>query len=224
MISKGYLEAHGPTFTVGRWFSKSLTLAYEIEIDQYEYEPKSIILRQALKDSEKRDYGYVYPADVTDKVSNSIQEAARSLAVELRARYQYYGPVRCDALLLPNGCLFPILELNARHSFFYFIDLLHARLAPQSIGLFCWFFFRSPGHLRFGEFMKKTIGNDLMFRLDKQEGVIVPIWSTVTAAENIKAEKAEPPLRRLFALILARTLDTARSMADKLRKNLRSDL
>ena len=71
--------------------------------------------------------------------------------------------------------------------------------------------------------MKKTIGNDLMFRLDKQEGVIVPIWSTVTAAENIKGEKAESPLRRLFVLILARTLDTARSMADKLRKNLRND-
>ncbi len=223
MISKEYLEAHGPAFTVERWFSKSLTLAYEIEINQYEYEPESIILRQALKDSENRDYGYVYPADVKDKVLKNVQEAARILAAELRVKHQYHGPVRCDALLLPDGCLFPILELNARHSFFYFIDLLHARLAPESIGLFCWFFFRSPGHLRFGEFMKKTIGNDLMFHLDKQEGVIVPIWSTVTATENIKAEKAEPPLRRLFALILARTLDTARSMADKLRKNLRSD-
>ena len=180
IISEEYIESYGTPFIVERWHPKAITLSYEFQVDSNEYKPKSITLREALKDNENRDYGYFYPADVKDKVFNEIQEAANSLAIELWEKYRYYGPVRCDALHLPDGRLFPVLELNARHSFFHFIDLLHARLSPQCMGLFCWFFFRSSEQIKFGQFIENIIGKDLMFSLDKQEGIVVPIWGTVT--------------------------------------------
>jgi len=220
MISKEYIESYGTPLIVERWHTNAKTLSYEFQVDKDEYKPKSITLRKALKDNKNRDYGYFYPADVKDKVFNEIQEAANSLAVELEKNYQYFGPVRCDALHLPDGRLFPVLELNARHSFFHFMDLLHARLSPQCMGLFCWFFFRASGQIRFGQFIEDIIGKDLMFTPDKQEGIVVPIWGTVTAAESMVEVNGEYPLRRLFVLILSNTKHKAHKIAIALRKKL----
>lgn len=220
MISKEYIESYGTPLIVERWHPNAKTLSYEFHVDRDEYKPKSITLREALKDSENRDYGYFYPADVKDIILNEIQVVADSLATELGKNYQYFGPVRCDALLLSDGRLFPVLELNARHSFFHFIDLLHARIAPQSTGLFCWFFFRSSGQIKFKQFIENIIGKDLMFSPDKQEGIVVPIWGTVTAAESAVEMGGDFPLRRLFVLILSNTKHKACAIVDELRKRL----
>jgi len=220
MISKEYVESYGTPLIVERWHPNAKTLSYEFHVDSDEYRSKSITLREALKDSENRDYGYFYPAYVKDKVFNEIQGAANSLATELWEKYRYYGPIRCDALLLPNGRLFPVLELNARHSFFHFIDLLHVKIAPQCMGLFCWFFFRSPGQIKFAQFIEDIIGKDLIFTPDKQEGIVVPIWGTVTASESIMEMGGDCPLRRLFVLILSNTKHKAHKIAHALRKKL----
>ena len=220
MISNEYIESYGTPLIVERWHPNAKTLSYEFHVDNDEYGPENITLREALKDSENRDYGYFYPADAQDTILNTNQEAANSLAIELWKKYRYYGPVRCDALHLPDGRLFPVLELNARHSFFHFIDLLHARLSPQCMGLFCWFFFRASGQIRFGQFIENIIGKDLMFTPDKQEGVVVPIWGTVTAAESMVEMNGDYPLRRLFVLILSKTKHKAHTIAHALRKKL----
>ena len=220
MINEEYIESYGTRLIVEQWHPNAKTLSYEFYVDSNEYIPKNIIVREALKDSENRDYGYFYPADVKEIVVNEIQETANSLAIELWEKYQYYGPVRCDALLLPNGNLFPVLELNARHSFFYLIDLLHEKLSPQCMGLFCWFFFRSSEQIKFKQFAENIIGKDLMFSPDKQEGIVVPIWGTVTAAEHIAEISGDLSLRRLFILIFSKTKHKAFAIADELRKRL----
>jgi len=220
MISEEYIESYGTPLIVERWHPNAKTLSYEFQVGSDEYGSEDITLRKALKDDKNRDYGYFYPADVKDKVFNEIQEAANSLAVELKKKYQYHGPVRCDALLFPNGRLFPVLELNARHSFFHFIDLLHVKIAPQCMGLFCWFFFRSPGQIKFAQFIEDIIGKDLMFTPDKQEGIVVPIWGTVTTAESIAEMGENFPLRRLFVLIFSKTKHKAFAIADELRRRL----
>ncbi len=220
IISEEYIESYGTPLIVERWHSDAKTLSYEFQVDSDEYGSENITLRKTLKDDNNRDCGYFYPADVKDKVFNEIQEAANSLAIELLGKYRYYGPVRCDALHLPDGLLFPVLELNARYSFFHFIDLLHARIAPQCMGLFCWFFFRSPGQIKFAQFIEDIIGKDLMFKPDKQEGIVVPIWGTVTAAESIVEMGGDFPLRRLFVLIFSKTKHRAFAIADELRRRL----
>jgi len=220
MISKEYIESYGTPLIVERWHPNAKTLSYEFHVGSDEYVSENITLRKALKDDKNRDYGYFYPADVKDKVLNEIQEVTDSLSVELGKNYQYFGPIRCDALLLSDGSLFPVLELNARHSFFHFIDLLHARLSPNCMGLFCWFFFRYPGQIKFAQFIEDIIGKDLMFTPGKQEGIVVPIWGTVTAAESIVEMDGDFPLRRLFVLILSNTKHKAQKIAHELRRRL----
>ncbi len=220
IISEEYLKSCGTPLIVERWHPNAITLSYEFHVHRDKDRFRSITLRKALKDDKNRDYGYFYPADVKDKVFNEIQEAANSLAIELWEKYRYYGPVRCDALFFQDGGVFPVLELNARHSFFHFIDLLHAKLSPRSMGLFCWVFFRSPGQIKFAQFIEDIIGMDLMFTPDKQEGIVVPIWGTVTAAESIVEMGGDFPLRRLFVLILSNTKHKAHKIAHALRKKL----
>ncbi len=220
MISNEYIESYGTPLIVERWHPNAKTLSYEFQVVSDEFGSENIILRKALKDDKNRNYGYFYPADIKGKLFNEIQKAANSLAIELWENYRYYGPVRCDALLLQDGGLFPVLELNARHSFFHFIDLLHTRIAPQCMALFCWFFFRSAGQVKFTQFIDNIIGKNLMFSPDKQEGVVVPIWGTVTAAESIVEMSGDFPLRRLFVLILSNTKHKAHKIAHTLRKNL----
>ncbi len=220
MIDQGDLKVYGTPFVVEQWYPRSVTLSYEFHVDQKEHISKTIKLREALTDKDKRDYGYIYPAEAESNLLNEIQKASKSLTMELREKHQYNGPIRCDALLLPDKRLFPVLELNARHSFFYFVDMIHEKIAPQCIGLFCWFFFRFPGHIRFDEFIEKNIGKELLFTPDRQEGVVVPVWGTVTATEDIGDMDDVFPLRRLFVLILAATKERAKKIALIIREKL----
>jgi phosphoribosylamine-glycine ligase len=70
IISKEYIESYGTPLIVERWHPNAKTLSYEFHVDSNEYRPKSITLREALKDSENRDYGYLYPADVNEIIIN----------------------------------------------------------------------------------------------------------------------------------------------------------
>jgi hypothetical protein len=215
--NSGTLET---TFVVERWHPNATTLSYEFHINRDGHVSTAILPRESLMDEYGRDYGYVYPAKIGDKCLNEIKRASNVLGTELWKEYQYHGPVRCDALLLPDGSLFPVLELNARHSFFYFIDTLHKKLSNQPVGLFCWFFFRYPGQIKFAQFIEDIIGKDLMFTPDKQEGAVVPIWGTVTAAESIVEMNGDCPLRRLFVLILSNTKHKAQKIGHALQKSL----
>jgi hypothetical protein len=135
-------------------------------------------------------------------------------------KYHYKGPVRCDALILQDGSLFPMLELNARHSFFYFIDLLHKKLSDQSVGLFCWFFFRTKKKLNFYQFINEFIGKEMLFNHEKMEGVVVPIWNTVKGTESFKSFDDDYSLRRLFIFINSKSYQKAQFAANVIRKNI----
>ncbi len=59
-----------------------------------------------------------------------------------------------------------------------------------------------------------------MFTPDKKEGIVVPIWGTVTAAESMVEMNGDYPLRRLFVLILSNTKHKAHKIANTLQKKL----
>jgi len=202
------------------WVPEATTISYEFHVDKDGQISHPIIPRLALADKRGNDYGYVYPAKLEDKYLNEIKRTSTVLTGELRERYQYHGPVRCDALILLDGRLFPMLELNARHSFFYFIDSLHKKLSDQSVGLFCWFFFRTKKTLDFGKFIDKFIGKELLFSPKKKEGVIVPIWSTVQRTESIKNVDDDDSLRRLFVFIISSSYKGAINTANVINKNI----
>lgn len=220
VITQGDFETPETKFVVERWYHKASTITYEFYINRGGQVSTPFHPREALMDKDGKDYGYVYPVKIENKVFNEIRNASNVLATELWEGYQYHGPVRCDALLLPNGHLFPVLELNARHSFFYFIDLLHNKLSAQPVGLFCWFFFRTNETIELESFIDKFIGKDLMFSLKKREGVVVPIWNTVKGVENIKDLDDEHSLRRLFVFILSTSSSKAFNTANAIRKKI----
>ena len=172
--------------------------------------------------SSRAHHGYIYPARIDPYVRDALSEAAARLAAALREEHGYNGPVRCDALMLKDGRVFPVLEMNARHSFFTFVDRIHARLSPASPGLFRWFFFRSPGELTLDTLTERLIGADLLFDSKRREGVVVPVFGTVTAAEKSPLGQNQPPLRRLFVLVLAPTTERASAIARTVGQRLKA--
>ena len=220
MINRGDWETPETNYVVERWYPKATTLSFEFHINRGGQISPAFNPRKALIDKYGRDYGYVYPVKINNNFLNEIRSASKVLATELWEEYQYHGPVRSDALILSNGHIFPVLELNARHSFFYFIDSLHNKLSDQSAGLFSWFFFRTIKNLKFERFIDKFIGKDLRFSPPKKEGAIVPIWSTVKGVENIKHFDDEYSLRRLFVFIISTSPARAVKTANAIRKKI----
>ncbi len=219
-VDQGELGAPGTTHVVERWYPSRSTLTYGFLVDEAGRVPVPPIVREALGGAGPRHHGYVYPASFGGSGQDALRSAAERLAEALRRDDSYVGPVRCDALVLDDGRLFPVLEINARHSFFTFVDRIHARLLRGGTGLFRWFFFRSPGRLSFHDLLEHFIGRDLLFDRRRREGLVVPIFGTVTACEALAGEQGRPPLRRLFVLVLAPSADRACAIADKLRKRL----
>ncbi len=216
-VDQGELGAPGTAHVVERWYPARSTLTYGFVVDNAGRASGSLIAREALGAGPQHD-GYVYPARFGGEGPEAMRSIVERLAGTLGRERSYVGPVRCDALVLDDGRVFPVIELNARHSFFTFVDMINERLAPGSAGLFRWFFFRSPGRLAFHDLIERYIGSDLLFDPRTREGIVVPIFGTVTACEASEAEETRPPLRRLFVLVLARTTDRARAIADTLRK------
>jgi len=222
VINRRDFQTPEDNYVVERWYPKATTLSFEFHINRGGQVSAALHPSKVLMDKYGKDYGYVYPAKIENKFLEEIRSASNALATELWEEYHYHGPVRCDALLLSNGHLFPVLELNVRHSFFYFIDLLHNKLSDQPVGLFCWFFFRTIKNLKFERFIDKFIGKDLMFSPQKKDGVVVPIWSTVKGVENIKHFDDEYSLRRLFVFIISTSCSRAINAAETIRRNLNS--
>ncbi len=221
-IQDGKSFGYEPPYIVEQWYPNSATFSYDFKIDRSGYSGTPIILREALERSDIKHYGYIYPAKYKNILHDIIHNTIKLFSTALNEKYGYYGPVRCDALILPDGQVFPVLELNARHSLFRFIDPLHKQLAPESVGLFCWFFFHAPGHILFGKFIDQVIGADLLFDKNKREGVVVPVWNTVTATENKGDWVVESPLRRLFLLVLGDTPAKVQNIENKVYEKLKS--
>ncbi len=105
MISKEYIESYGTPLIVERWHPNAKTLSYEFHVARDEYKPKSITLREALKDSENRDYGYFYPADVKDIIFNEIQVPSRTVQLVMPlCRLQY--SLQCPYHLPPGEIVY----------------------------------------------------------------------------------------------------------------------
>ena len=79
-------------------------------------------------------------------------------------------------------------------------------------------FFRSPGHLAFDDLVERGIGRERLFDHRRGEGVVVPVFQTLTAGESGAGGRA--PLRRLFVLVLAGTQKRAVSLASEVRQRV----
>ena len=221
-IQDGKSFGYEPPYIVEQWYPNSTTFSYDFKIDHSGYSGTPIILREALERSDIKHYGYIYPAKYKNILHDIIHNTIKLFSTALNEKYGYYGPVKCDALILPDGRMFPVLELNARHSFFRFIDPLHKQLAPESVGVFFWFFFHAPGQFLFRKFIDQVIGTDLIFDKNKREGVVVPVWNTVTATEKERDWVVESPLRRLFLLVLGDTPAKVQNIENKVYEKLKS--
>jgi hypothetical protein len=221
-VKRGELGGPCATHVVERWYPARATLTYGFHVDPAGRPPEPLIVREALGASSRAHHGYIYPARIGPSVRNALAEAAARLVAALQDEHGYTGPVRCDALVLDDGKVLPVLEMNARHSFFTFIDRIQTHLAPESPGLFRWFFFRSPGKLTFENLTERLIGADLLFDSKRREGVVIPVFGTVTAGEKQALAQDQPPLRRLFVLVLAPTTERASAIEDTLRQRLQA--
>ena len=129
-----------------------------------------------------------------------------------------------DALVLEDGQIFPALEMNARHSFFSFVDAIQRQLAPGGAGVFRWWFFKSAGRIGFWDLLEQKMGSDLLLDPERGEGVVVPVSVTLVVPEPTTAPADRPPLRRLIVLTLATSTTRARAIADARGDRVRSSL
>jgi hypothetical protein len=216
-VNRGELGSAGAVHVIERWYPVQTTLTYELQVDPTSRRPEPVALREALG-RPRHSYGYLSPARTSSTIQNILDHTSAKLMSALRSEHGYAGPVRCDALVLEDGRVMPLLEMNARHSFFFFLDKIQARLLPGSPYLFRWLHFRSPGKLTFDTLIEQRIGHDLLFDHGRCEGVVVPMFGTLTADERAAVRERRAALRRLFVLVLAATTGRAYEIADKLRQ------
>lgn len=123
-------------------------------------------------------------------------EQVEAIASELH-RVGYYGPVCLDSMLLQEGKIVPVVEINARKSMGlinHYIDRFLAQFSTQ--GRLMFFSLGLSRHVAFSEILQRMEQNKILFFKDKPNGII-PLASN-TFSVNWELSKASINYRKPY--------------------------
>ncbi|WP_158895006.1 ATP-grasp domain-containing protein [Amycolatopsis anabasis] len=146
--------------------------------------------------------GHRIPARLDDAQLAAITRAAEVLGARLAAD-GYYGVVGVDALVEPDGGIFPVLEINARNNMSTYQVPLQERFVPDgAFAMARHYPLRLATPLPFGRV--RTVLGDLLFG-GTGDGLLVNNFATVNAGAEPAA--GEPFAGRLYGLLIAASAD-----------------
>ncbi len=147
--------------------------------------------------------GHRFPAPLTTLQLDAVRHAVEVLGGRLAAD-GYFGVVGVDAMTDPQGGLYPVVEINARHNMStYQVRLQEQFLGPGSHALARHYPVRLRTPLTFGRL--RTLLGELLFT-GSGSGLLVSNFATVNAAAT---ENGTPYEGRLHGLLIG---DSPRSL------------
>lgn len=186
---------------VEEWVDKTADLNYQFTLGRDGSVHFDFVKEAITEDGVHK--GHRFPARLTTLQLDAVRHAVEVLGRRLAAD-GYFGVVGVDAMTDPQGGLYPVVEINARHNMSTYQTRLQERfLGPGSHALARHYPVRLRTPLAFGRL--RTLLGELLFT-SSGSGLLVGNFATVNAAAT---EDGTPYEGRLHGLLIG---DSPRSL------------
>ncbi|HEX6686253.1 MAG TPA: hypothetical protein VF062_26005 [Candidatus Limnocylindrales bacterium] len=179
---------------VEEWLPKQCDLNYQVTISR-DGRTSLDFVKQALTENGVHK-GHLMPPELTGYQHYEIEAAAHLVGQRLFAD-GYYGVVGIDAIVDIRGCVYPVLEINARLNMSTYQGGLTERFQRAGqVAMARYYPVRLDGPCTFDD-LRRTLGPAL--DLAEDERFVVTCFGTV----NANAHRPAPFEGRLYAMLIA---------------------
>lgn len=210
-----------PALVVEEWVAKTADLNYQFTVAR-DGRVRFDFVKEAVTDQGVHK-GHRVPSPLTERQHGELADAANRLGSALAAD-GYYGVVGVDAMLDPDGGLYPVVEINARNN----MSTYQVRIDDEIVG---------PGRATLARYYALTLRQPLSFArlrdsldgllLDRPggTGIVVHGFATVNAAFTL-AQRAEEVIEadsvqgRLYAMVAAADAATVEGLDAEIAQRL----
>jgi pre ATP-grasp domain-containing protein/ATP-grasp domain-containing protein len=200
MITKGGVDRLA--FVIEAWVDKVTDLNYQFTIDE-DGGVRFDFVKEAITESGVHK-GHRIPARLTGAQTDELYTTATMLGKRLAAD-GYFGVVGVDAMVDPDGGLYPVLEINARHNMSTYQSRLQERfVGPHQVALARHYPLRLTARLPFAA-THRLLARLVLTRAGGS-GLLVNNFATVNAAAG-DGPFAGPFDGRLYGLVIADSED-----------------
>ncbi|MEU7254857.1 ATP-grasp domain-containing protein [Streptomyces rimosus] len=185
------------------WVTKQTDLNYQVTVGR-DGAVRFDFVKEAITENGTHK-GHRMPARLTPAQLEQVTDAGLRIGARLAAD-GYFGVAGMDALLLPDGSVFPVIEINARNNMStYQVRLQEAFVGEGRIALARHYPLRLGAPLPFEE-LRGTLDGLLLERPDGA-GLLVNNYATVNAAVSTLAEPGATADGRLYGLVVGDTAE-----------------
>ncbi|MDL4774214.1 ATP-grasp domain-containing protein [Actinomadura xylanilytica] len=226
MITKRAGQAAGGRLglVVEEWVGKRADLNYQFTVGRdggvrFDFVKEALTERGVHK-------GHRIPARLTERQVSELKDVSGRLGESLAAD-GYYGVVGVDAMVDPDGGLYPVVEINARNNMSTYQAaiqeaFLGERAAAGTTALVRQYPLRLTRPLPFGS-LRDVLG-DLLFDAPGGTGLLVNNHATVNAAAPASAEPADatdrPFAGRLYGVVIAPSAERMTALDGEIGRRL----
>ncbi|MFD4987410.1 ATP-grasp domain-containing protein [Streptomyces sp. NPDC058374] len=164
-------------FVVEEWVAKETDLNYQFTIGRDGSTHFDFVKEQLTEGGVHK--GHRMPARLTRAQLEVVRDAAERLGKRLAAD-GYFGVAGVDAMVDPEGGLYPVVEINARHNMSTYQVALEERFVPEDrIAVARHFPLRLSTPLSFAE-IRNLLG-EALFDREREAGLLINNHATVNA-------------------------------------------
>ncbi|MFD7662371.1 ATP-grasp domain-containing protein [Streptomyces sp. NPDC059788] len=198
------------------WVTKQTDLNYQVTVGR-DGSVRFDFVKEAITENGTHK-GHRMPARLTPAQLDEITDAGLRIGARLAAD-GYFGVAGMDALLLPDGTVFPVIEINARNNMStYQVRLQEAFVGEGRIALARHYPLKLSAPLPFDE-LRRTLDGLLLERPDGA-GLLVNNYATVNAAVQTLAEPGATADGRLYGLVVGDTADQVNAIDTEITARL----
>jgi D-alanine-D-alanine ligase-like ATP-grasp enzyme len=196
------------------WVDKRADLNYQFTVGR-DGSARFDFVKEAITENGVHK-GHRMPARLDDLQHEVIRYAANALGARL-AEDGYYGVVGVDALVEPDGGLFPVLEINARNNMSTYQVPLQERFVPSgAVAMARHYPMRLAAPLPFTR-LRETLG-DLLFA-GSGSGLLVNNFATVNAGAGL-AGAGDAFAGRLYGVLVGPSAETVDALDRRIDERL----
>ncbi|MFE9139195.1 ATP-grasp domain-containing protein [Streptomyces sp. NPDC007355] len=186
-------------FVVEEWVAKETDLNYQFTVGRDGSVCFDFVKEQLTEGGVHK--GHRMPARLSAVQRDEVRDAAERLGKRIAAD-GYVGVVGVDAMIDPEGGLYPVVEINARHNMStYQVGLEERFVRDGRIAVARHYPLRLTAPLSFAE--TRDLLDGLLFDPDRGTGLLVNNHATVNAGFAETAEQAAPTVDgRLYGVLV----------------------
>ncbi|BBA96695.1 hypothetical protein RVR_2112 [Actinacidiphila reveromycinica] len=210
------IERRGPqapaNLVVESWIERAQDLNYQLVVARGGEVRFETVKAAVLKNNVHQ--GHRFPVDLPPAAVEELHHATRTIGKALHAE-GYFGMVGVDAMLGPDGTLYPCLEINARFNMSTYQSRIAERFIPEGAHAIAATFGLRPSRVHGFDEVAGALG-ELLFDGSGRTGVLINNFATLNAAARTDGDFHG----RLYAVCVADTADAALALRQEADRRL----